>query len=278
MQHIPRNQLYIYAETTGIDISEFKPIFTLQANIDELPSVEVATGLELYNLDIPEFATYNLKNNYYDYSQGDIQTNLYPDYTSTAVQQTLMSNPSYQIEQLLTGAYPTQKTELLIGEYLASGYMTDLGLDNYEQLIGKEVLLNINDMDYKFTISGVYSGGEALITSANNQLFKNQTVNLNPSYYRQFNSNHAKQQYLKASDLQPEQYLDSSSNPINLQLLIGLMFLGMLNLLFTTLIILTLRNDYQVIKYYKYNQAQLMIIIPMMNLLGLNLLFFGLIR
>ncbi len=277
-QHIPSDQLYIYSKVDGLDLSQFEPIFPLQASLDKLPNVEVETGLELYNLDIPSFASYNLKSNYYDYSQGDFKTTLYPDYTSTIVRQTVMANQTYQLEQILTGSYPLEESDLLIGEYLAIGYMTELKLDSYQQLIGQEVTLKINNNNYQFTISGVYSGGEALITNAQNKQFKSQARNFNPSYYQQFSTKHAKEQYLKASGLRPEQYLDSSSNPVNIQLIIAGMLLLVLNLLFITLTILTLRTDYLVIKYYKQKRALLITVIPAINLLGLDILFINWIR
>lgn len=277
MQHIPRKDLYMYKKLEGSDMSSFDQIFSLDGNLDELKSYEVTLPIDQYNIEIPSFASYNLKSNFYQYSQNKFTPSLYANLTSRQVSNTNMPNPIYGIDQILTGAYPQEKNDILIGEYTAIGYLNMLNLNNYSDLIGQTITLKVNGSEYKYVISGVYLGGEALLTSPDNMLFGSYKSNLEPSYYRHFNSSFQKNKYIKENSLNESEYIDSSTNIVNFKFLVISILLVLLNVSYILLSAFILKNDYLVIKFYKQYKTLLLLVIPILNLLVLNGLYIKLI-
>lgn len=188
-----------------------------------------------------------------------------------------MPNETYNIKEIIVGNYPIEDNDVLIGEYVASAYMNKNDLTDYNQLINKEIIIELNDSMQTLRISGVYSGGENLIVSNQNQAVKNiEPKEIEVSLYKKFNSKKEKEEFI-ATNLKTNQYIDSSSNTIDIFKYIKLMIIILINFIFILFNYGILRKYYIILKHHDIKNKYLMYTGVIANLILINYLILYLI-
>lgn len=269
---IDDSELFVYDEVEGLPEAEFTKIYKLNSEFTKQVQKSVTSlNANLYQMPIYEKASNNLKKNYFEYSAGDFPISIVSDFTSEEVKNNIMPNKTYDINEIIEGTYPVADDDVLIGEYVASAYMDSYKLSDYSELVGKEIQVETDDMTQKLTISGIYSGGENLIVSNKNVEFENLSpIEDEVSLYKKFDSKKEKEKFIK-NNLTEEQYIDSSSNIVDIFKYIVLAIVLLCNIVYITLNYGILRKYNIVLKHHNVKNRHLMYVGIILNLFIINL-------
>lgn len=98
-------------------------------------------------------------------------------------------NERLEVSQVLVGKYPSDETEIMIPEVFAVKLANEIGVNSYDDLIGKQ--LSYNEVNYK--VVGVYSGANHLIQGASQKLIEEYQKDNSEAVFIHFNSKQEKQ-------------------------------------------------------------------------------------
>lgn len=252
--NLDNNILYISGELSHLDTNEFDQIFTYSETID-LENYSVQTGLDFSTFTIDDNVSGELISQLSDWEANSIEdTKIYPDYTSEEVKSDLIPNDTYQIPYFLAGSYPINDNEVVIGELIANLYLTDYNLVSYDDLVGKEISLKINNKDYNMIISGVSAGNKDILASSEFELFKSDQPK-KYSYYKEFTTKQEKEIFIDDNQLDKKgngiiYYESRNYNILNILKIINIISLSLIILIFCLIMYTPLKELQFILRYY----------------------------
>lgn len=85
---------------------------------------------------------------------------------SEIINQIAVENRPYGVRKILVGNYPTAKGQVLLPETYALKIANDNNYTSYSQLLGTEINISLDNVEYNLTIVGVYAGENNLIVDS----------------------------------------------------------------------------------------------------------------
>lgn len=177
-----------------------------------------------------------------------------------------MQNFSYNIQSIKKGNYPLNNQVLipeLYAQYLLNTKYSDL--TKYNDLIGKEVILDVYNKDINLTISGIYTGDNILYTTINtlNSYNINYITTKQKNEYFTFNSVKQKKEYIKEENIPNKCFIDSSSNTINYKRILLILYSMLMLILIIVFLKDEIKYDWYRLNYYGFKLINLMYFLPL---------------
>lgn len=111
--------------------------------------------------------TYTLRKELEEFSSGeDYQMKIYPVYNNPDVDISGYPIAAYGIAGLAYGSYPSDSSQVVLGELAAYRYIADNDIDDINDVVGETIELSVGGKESEFTISGVAIGGLDYYTDA----------------------------------------------------------------------------------------------------------------